>query len=395
MQRQIGAIALIAGTCIGSGMIALPLILAKLALIPSIILMLLVWALMYFSALISIELHIKAKGLPIGQLGSYFNSKISRIIGTISLKLLHFALVSVYIYACSSVIQKISGTSLAVNKIAVITAISAFVTLLLPMKFLDFFNRILGILFLSVFGLLLAILLYKIDFGNLPLVNESYNNISSFPAIIPILFTSFGFQGSMHTIVNYCNLDSKTLRKAVFIGTLIPTLVYIMWTICALGSLHSHNPEFYAEIIQGNVEVGDLIAELAHLSSSKFTRLIVYWISLLAIITSLIGVGRGLADSISAEFKGVAENVRNFLGSALAIIPSLIIALLVPNAFITILGFAGMILTIIAIMLPAYLFRNLKASDIHYKILNNKSVICICASFGALIILCELSTMIG
>ncbi len=395
MQKQIGAIALIAGTCIGSGMIALPLILAKLALLPSILLMLFVWALMYFSALISLELHIKAKGLPIGQLGSYFNSNLARISGTISLKLLHFALVAVYIYAGSSVLQKLSGTSMEVNFIAILTATGALVTLLLPMKILDFFNRILCILFLSVFGILLATLLFKIDFGNLPLLNESYNNISSFPAIIPVLFTSFGFQGSMHTIVNYCNLESKTLKKAVFIGTLIPTLVYIIWVVCTLGILHSHSPEFYAKIIHSNVEVGDLVAELAHISNAKFTQLIVYWISFLAIITSLIGVSRGLADSISAEFKSFSENSRKFCGAVLAIIPSLIVALLVPNAFISILGFAGMILTIIAIMIPTYLFSKLESKDIHYNILNNKIIVWVCAIFGALIILCELSTIVN
>ncbi len=33
MQKQIGSIMLVAGTCIGSGMIALPMVLAKLGVI--------------------------------------------------------------------------------------------------------------------------------------------------------------------------------------------------------------------------------------------------------------------------------------------------------------------------------------------------------------------------
>ncbi len=50
MNKQTGSILLVAGTCIGSGMIALPMVLAKLGLIPSLFLMLLTWLLMYYNA---------------------------------------------------------------------------------------------------------------------------------------------------------------------------------------------------------------------------------------------------------------------------------------------------------------------------------------------------------
>ena len=46
MQKLIGSILLISGTCIGNGMIALPMVLAKLGIIPSIILM--VYNVLYF-----------------------------------------------------------------------------------------------------------------------------------------------------------------------------------------------------------------------------------------------------------------------------------------------------------------------------------------------------------
>jgi tyrosine-specific transport protein len=46
MQKKIGATLLIAGTCIGSGMIALPLVLAKVGLVPSILLMVAIWFIM-------------------------------------------------------------------------------------------------------------------------------------------------------------------------------------------------------------------------------------------------------------------------------------------------------------------------------------------------------------
>ena len=64
MNKQITSILLIAGTCIGAGMIALPMTLAKLGVIPSILLMFFIWLFSYYYSLVSIELNLNSeKGL--------------------------------------------------------------------------------------------------------------------------------------------------------------------------------------------------------------------------------------------------------------------------------------------------------------------------------------------
>ncbi|KJV62375.1 tryptophan/tyrosine permease family protein [Rickettsia amblyommatis str. Ac/Pa] len=50
--------------------------------------------------------------------------------------------------------------------------------------------------------------------------------------------------------------------------------------------------------------------------------------------------------------------------SIVTILPAYIVAVVVPNAFITILGFAGMILVIIAILLPVYLLYKAKINNL-------------------------------
>lgn len=108
MQKLIGSILLISGTCIGSGMIALPMVLAKLGIIPSIILMFIIWFIMYYTSLINLELNLQAgKGLTLGTLGKYFSGHTAQIIGTVSLKLLSYALLAVFIYGGSSILQKL------------------------------------------------------------------------------------------------------------------------------------------------------------------------------------------------------------------------------------------------------------------------------------------------
>lgn len=72
MQKQIGAIALVAGICIGSGMIALPMTLAKLGIIQSVILI--TWIVVYYTSLITIELNLHANNsLSLGALAKRFS----------------------------------------------------------------------------------------------------------------------------------------------------------------------------------------------------------------------------------------------------------------------------------------------------------------------------------
>ena len=108
MQKLIGSILLISGTCIGSGMIALPMVLAKLGIISSII----------YTSVINLELNLQAgKGLTLGMLGKYFSGHTAQIIGTVSLKLLSYALLAVFIYGGSSILQKLLALSISITYI--------------------------------------------------------------------------------------------------------------------------------------------------------------------------------------------------------------------------------------------------------------------------------------
>ena len=51
MQKQITSTLLVAGMCIGGGTIAIPIVLAKLGIIPSAIITLVVWFLNYYPSL--------------------------------------------------------------------------------------------------------------------------------------------------------------------------------------------------------------------------------------------------------------------------------------------------------------------------------------------------------
>ncbi len=402
MNKQTGAIILVAGTCIGSGMIALPMVLSRIGLIPSILLMLLTWGIIYYTALINLEINLQAgKAMSLGELGNKFSGKIAQLIGTCSFKILSFALVAVYIYAGSSVLQKMvefSSFNFKLNFLTISTmyALVALILLLIPIKFIDYLNRLLFITLLAVIAILVAGLFLKINWSNLPLFSQDYNKISPWIVIAPVLFTSFGFHGSLPTLIKYCNNDKKILKKVFLWGCCIPSIVYIIWTFGVLSVVHNESPLVYQHMLKGTLDVGDLVKELSMIVNSKYVQILIWWISLLAIVTSLIGVGISLCETIHGFISTKIQNnaLATILSATITILPSYLMAILVPNAFITVLGFAGMILAIIAILLPIYLLKKIKNIKLHCTELKEHSLIMASASVGLIIIACELLNML-
>ena len=61
INRMIGAILLIAGTCIGAGMLALPVSTAAYGFYPSVVLFIVCWSFLTFTALLILEVNLWSK----------------------------------------------------------------------------------------------------------------------------------------------------------------------------------------------------------------------------------------------------------------------------------------------------------------------------------------------
>ncbi|AXU06653.1 predicted amino acid permease [Rickettsia japonica] len=112
------------------------------------------------------------------------------------------------------------------------------------------------------------------------------------------------------------------LKTAFLFGSLIPAIVYIIWTCSILIVVHHNNPTFYQQMITSNVEVRDL----SNIAKWPSVQLLVWIISTLAIVTSILGVG--LCDSLKTMFMNSIPNVvmRNMTASIVTILPAYIVA---------------------------------------------------------------------
>jgi tyrosine-specific transport protein len=401
-MKKLGATMLVAGTAIGSGMLALPITLAKLGLFQAVCLMIATSILTYYSALINLELHLQSsskKTLSLGKLAKYFSGIGAEFIGSASVKLLSFALMAVFIYAGSSVsgklIKNVLGIDLGFEYIAFFYSFFAVVILSIPMRFTDYINRILFICLICVTGIIISGLSTMIDWNILPETTTSIN-IASWYSALPIVFTSFGFQASIPTIVDYCDRNEHVLKKVFFWGSILPVVVYLCWTITVLLVIYQNNPAFYVKMTLQNIEVSALIEQLSAASHWKSIKIISWWISFFAILTSVIGVGIGLVSSLEQQLKHKFNAGTQIPYALLSVIPAYLIAVRVPNAFITILGFAGMLLSVIATLLPIFLLTKIYISrkKFHYLELENGIIPITVLIFGIAIVIAEIINMI-
>ncbi|MDR2766565.1 MAG: hypothetical protein LBB63_03865 [Holosporaceae bacterium] len=394
MHKQMGAIMLIAGTCIGSGTIALPMSLAKLGILPGILIMIVIWWVAYYTSLISVELNLHSdKGLSLGAMGRVYSGKYAEILGNVSVKLLSYALLSVYLYGESSVIGKlleICSISCSQTVICTLLALLTFLLLQLSVHFVDKVNRILFMSLMLVFAVPLVAAMISVDGSRMPLLlNPSCGDVAS---IMSIVFTSFGFQVIFHVLRDYLGKDAKMLKKSFLWGSLIPAIIYMLWTCGVLSALYCSNETFYHQMASGNVAVGEVINQLSKISQLPQLQVLIWWLSIFAILTSILGVGIGLTGSFNIMMEKAipSPSGRKIVSALVTIVPAYLVAIMVPNAFIRVFKFAGAILAIIAILLPIYLLRRAKFHHLHYRELDNKWLLALSIAFGLGIMLLEL-----
>ena len=366
-------------------MIALPMSLAKIGIIPSIILMFLIWLFTYYSSLVTVELNLQSeKGLTLDLLGRKYSGKNAELLGNICVKLLSYSLLAAYIYGGSSILQNLLNLNINIIYIQSIFTLSLILLLQINKNLISKINGILFIIFLIFLFFLIFLLFFKVNYNNLPMINN--NVLNNIPSIIIVVFTSFGYQVIFHNLRDYCGKDVKMLKNTFFYGSIIPLLIYICWTFVILSVIYNNDINFYNLIIKGNIDVGNLIDKLSNIISLNNLNFIVWIISILAIITSIIGVGLGLKESYNINFKDRNLPNYNLISTLITFLPPYFIASLTPNAFIKILSYAGIILVIIAILLPIYLYFKANINEPYIKILNKNALI-LCTFIGLLMVI--------
>lgn len=368
---------------LGSGMISLPMVLANFGIFQSCLMLLAFASFTYITALIRADLNILSHAeFSLREVGRFFNCPLIGNFGDFLLKLLSFSLLSAYMFGASSIINSFSEGFLSCSVVLMVLSLIVAVIFMKAANAIAKLDKVLFIVMFASFISLVIVLLILTPAKIWPSSLE-HTNLNQVTTMIPVIFTSFGFQGSMHSITKMCANNAKDIKRACLWGSLIPTVVYITWTSVILIVVANTDIDFLnAMISSSTVEVGDLIKVLSNSTSAVFIRSAVWTVSFFAIITSILGVGIALRDMLQNEW---ALN-RKLTSLLISVIPALI-AFFIPSAFIRILNISGIILSFIAIIVPTIIsFKMRKTVRSDTLLIKHHSVLLAVFVCGVLII---------
>ncbi len=324
-----GAAALVAGTTVGAGILALPVETAAAGVAPSLTVLGAAWAYSVLTGLLLAEVSLSAGADASGADAPppSFVSLAARTLGplgsnaaTAGQLFLQYALLVAYTARGGEVLGRFAGASPAAGAAAFTAALGALCALASPAA-LDACNSALLALLLLAFAVLLA--------DTVPNVNSEAllaADWAAIPASLPVVALAFVYHNVVPLVARACNGHAPSVRTALLRGTALPFAMYAMWEVAVLGSS--------VNVLQPGADP---------LASGGFA---VDAFSLLAIATSYIGFALSLSDMLlDTPLLGV-EQRKSASGVppaalALALLPPLVCAAYNPSIFLRALEAAG------------------------------------------------------
>lgn len=340
MSRLLGSIFIIAGTSIGAGMLALPIPTGLLGVYPATAVLLAVWANLLFSSLLYLEMSFWMKD------NESFVSLSKRVFGPVGQRLtwlillyLLYSLVTAYLAGGSKIIVDLvaePNKQVGLQPLALGVMVACLAGLYFSsFKKIDHLNKAIIFVLFSSFVFLVQKIAYLPAISNFEQCNLSYLPIS-----LSIIFTSFGYHFIIPRLLRYLRYDLNQTKRALFFGSLIPFGFYLTW-ICVAIRIIPIPAELEAQTkLLYSSDIIDLLASAANGGDEYLAQLMIAF-SLSAIVSSFLGVGTSLLDSLQDALKSYSKVNSRFLLVLLAFLPPVVLIEMDANIFLSSLKYAG------------------------------------------------------
>jgi len=338
-SRVLGGVLLVAGTTIGAGMLALPVSTGLAGFYPSLALFFGYWVFMTYTAFLFLEVNLWFPG------DINFVTMAEKTIGFWG-KLFAWAFYMFLLYALTTAYIA-AGGPLFIDFVAAISGIK------LPMWFgpfplllifgyfvykgtahVDGINRFMMCGLAISYLVVVCMLAPDVDVGYLEHVEWKY-----LPIGVSLAAVSFGFHIIIPSLTTYLDHDLKRLVKTIFLGSIFPVLVYILWDFVSLGTIPLEGEN---GITQGYIQGISGAALLTAISENNpIMNIATRCLAFFAIITSFLGVSLSLLDFL-ADGTGI-EKTRSGRATLILMtfVPPLFFALNYSRAFFSALEYAG------------------------------------------------------
>lgn len=347
----IGGILLIAGSCIGAGMLALPIMTGLSGFFPSLVMFLIAWGFMTITGLLMVEVNSTfAERVNIVSMAERAFGKTGRIVSWVLYLFLFYSLLVAYISGSGSLSSTYFETvfSWHLPKWAGALFFTAIFGVLAYQgtRTVDHWNRF--FMFGKIFTYLGMIVL-GMQYINPQLLLRAEPSLAIFS--LPVLVIAFGYHNMIPTLMNYMKNDAKRVRQTILGGSIFALIVYLIWEIVVLGIVPAEGQWGIIESMKQGRQASDAVAGILGISwVSNFAEALAFFALLSSFLAQTLALTHFLADALKVK----GEKHESVPLCLLALLPPLIFAFIYPNLFLNALNFAGGICAVILFgVLPA------------------------------------------
>ncbi|MFA0693639.1 amino acid permease [Vibrio sp. 10N.222.49.C9] len=378
---MMGSSLIIAGTALGAGMLAIPMVLAQFGLLYGTLLMVLICFGTTYAALLLLEATIKAGGgLGLNSIARKTLGKQGQLLTNGLLYALLICLLMAYILGAGDLLSKLLsnfGVEITATTSQTVFTLLAGAVVASGTGVIDKLNR-------ALFFVMLASLFATMAFLAPSMTQENLMQVTSHDHVdliktSAILFTSFGFMVVIPTLVSYNHeATDKQLRNMVIIGSLIPLVCYLCWLFAVVGNLSEDQFRSFEN-------VSDLMA--AFEAQSPWVGNVLSTFTGLALLTSFFGVAMALFNQNKDMF-----NQNTAVTYCISFILPLAGSLLAADKFLQVLNYAGIILVFLAVFVPVVMVhkqRFMKVADDRYRAEGGSAMMLFSLLFGCFLLISQ------
>lgn len=397
--KTINALFLVAGTCIGGGMLATPISSSTVGFWPSIAIMFASCVFMTITGLLFLEatLWMKNDAHIISMSSKLLNHSGKAVCWLVYLFIGYFSLTA-YVSGGG---KEISFVATEIFKLPLSNYWGSFifififgVVLYLGQKTVE---RVNAILFISMILAYIFMIVLAHPEVKLHLLERQNLDEKSLLFISPMMLTTFSFPGIVPTIVPYLKRDIKSLRIAIIGGTTITFLVYFVWLLIMFGSVPYEGSHGLKEAFLCDIPVTECLHYAIH---NPILSYIAQFFAFFALITSFLGIALALFDFLADGFNISKEGLGKLSLTLLVALPSLFFGIYFKRAFIAALEMSGGIGdSIISGLIPAIMVWrgryhfNLVTKGA-YQVIGKKILLIIIGVISCGVLICEISRRI-
>ncbi|WP_279050346.1 tyrosine transporter TyrP [Cedecea davisae] len=395
-NRTLGSVFIVAGTTIGAGMLAMPLASAGVGFGVTLLMLAGLWGLMCYTALLLVEVyqHVSAD-TGLGTLARRYLGRPGQWLTGFSMLFLMYALTAAYISGAgellaASLSQWLSTSISATSGVLLFTVVAGAIVCI-GTHMVDMFNRVLFTAKIVLLVVMLTLMMPHIHHTNLlTLPIEKGLALSA----IPVIFTSFGFHGSVPSIVSYMNGNIRKLRWVFIVGSAIPLVAYIFWQLATLGAIDSAT---FTGLMAEHSGLNGFLQVVRQVVATPHVELAVHLFADFALATSFLGVSLGLFDYLGDLFARNRKASGRLQTGLMTFLPPLVFALFYPQGFVMALGYAGVALAVLALLVPSMLVWQSRKqhADAKWRVAGGKPLLAMVFACGIAVIVIQFLITVG